>query len=135
MENPATNGTIPGNPTYLWMGEPKQRGTFGIVAICISTLVICVWSTIHFNVPTTRLTLTRGFFTQVLWMVIALLAPEYLLYLAINQWTDVAYLVKKTLVSHPHLAKPGKLTCMSNYVRKIVGSKDVSTQYQPSSIY
>ena len=134
MENPASNSTTPGNPSYLWMGEPKQRGTFGIVAICFSTLIICVWSTIHFNVPTTRLTPINGFFTQVLWMVIALLAPEYLLYLAINQWTDVAYLVKKTLASHPQFGKVGILDRIHGYIHGLVWPNDVSTQYQPSSI-
>jgi len=67
-------------------------------------------------------------------MVIALLAPEYLLYLAINQTTDVAYLVKKTLASHPRLAKPGMLTCIYDYIREIIRPKDVSSQYHPSSI-
>ena len=110
MEVPATNSTTPGNPTYLWIGEPKQRGTFGIISIRINTLIICVWRTVHFNIPTKRLPFTSHFFTQLLWMVIALLGPEYLLYLAINQWTDVAYLVKETLAFHLRLAMPGMHT-------------------------
>jgi len=130
MESPATNNTVPGNPTYLWMEEPKLRGTIGIVTICASTLIICVWSTVHFNVPTTRRTPTHRFFTQVLWMLIALLAPEFLLYLAINEWTEAAYLVKKTIASHPRLAKRGMLTCVYNYIRKLANPKDVSPQYR-----
>ena len=132
MENPAINSTTPGDPTYLWMEEPNQRGTVGIVTICVSTLIVCVWSTVHFNVPTTRRTPTRRFFTQVHWMTIALFAPEYLLYLAINQWVDAAILVKKTLAFHPQLAKRGMLTCMYGNVRGLVWTKDVSTQHQPS---
>jgi len=123
MEIPANNSTTPGNPTYLWRGEPRQRGTFGIISICISTLITCVWRTVHFNVPTKRLPRCGRFLTQVLWMVIALLAPEYLLYLAINQWTDVAYLVRKTLQSHPQLSK-GKIY---DLIRGSVKPKDVST--------
>ena len=131
MENPPTNSTTPSNPTYLWMGEPKQRGTFGIVTICISTLIICVWSTVHFNVPTKRLTPTRRFFTQVLWMAIALFAPEFLLCLAINQWADAAILVKKTQAFHQGLDKRGMLTYMYDYIRGLVWTRAVSTQYQP----
>ena len=123
MEISATNSTTPGNPTYLWIGEPKQRGTFGIISICISTLIIWVWRTVHFNVPTKRLPRSGRFLTQVLWMIIALLAPEYLLYLAINQWTDVAHLVRKTLQSHPRLSK-GKIY---DLIRGSVKPKDVST--------
>ena len=134
MENPATNSTTPSSPTYLWMGEPNQRGTFGIVVLCISTLIICVWSTVHFNVPAKRRTPTRCFFTQVLWMAIALLAPEYLLYLAINEWVDAAILVKRTLAFHPRLAKPGMLACIYNYICELARPKDVSTLYNASSI-
>ena len=62
------------------MGEPKQRGTFAIISLCFSTLIICVWSTLHFNVPTRRYTVTRRVSLQVSWMFFALLAPEVLLY-------------------------------------------------------
>jgi len=127
MENPATNSTTPGNPQYLWKGEPEQRGTSGILVICISTLVICVWSTLHFNIPTPRRTPTRRFFTQVLWMVIALIAPELLLLFAIFERTNAAILVKKTLASHPELDKPGMLTCIDNYIRELANVRDVST--------
>jgi len=132
MENPASNSTTLGNPTYLWMGEPKQRGTFGIVVICFSTLIIFVWNTVHFNVPTKRLPLKRRIVTHVLWMAIALLIPEFLLYLAINQWVDAFTLVKKTLEFHPRLVKRGMVIWMYDKVRGLVWPKDVSTQYQPS---
>ena len=127
MESPAINSTTPGDPLYLWMGEPEQRGTFGILAICISTMTICVWSTVHFNIPTPRRTPTRRFFTQVLWMVIALIAPEVLLLCAIIERIDAAILVKETLASHPELAKPGMLTCIDNYIRELANVRDVST--------
>jgi len=132
MENPVTNNTTPGNPTYLWMEGPKQRGTTGIVTICISTLVICVWSTVHFSVPTKRRTPGHRFSTKVLWTLIALLAPEFLLYLAIIEWTDAAYLMKKTLASHPRLGKRSTLTCMYNYICGLAWPTDVSTQYKLS---
>ena len=127
MASPAINSTTPGNPQYLWRGEPEQRGTSGILVICISTLIICVWSTVHFNIPTIRRAPIRRFFTQVLWMVIALIAPEFLLYLAINERISAAFLVKKTLASHPKLAKPGMLNGMYNYIRELEKVRDVST--------
>ena len=132
MENPATISTTPGDPTYLWLGEPRQRGTFGIVTLCITTLTICVWSTIHYNVPTKRLPLTRRIFTQVRWMLGALFVPEYLFYIAINELVNASILVKKTLEFHPQLAKRGMLTCMYDNVRGLVWPKGVSTQHQPS---
>ena len=130
MENPATNTTIPSNPPYNWMGEPRQRGTFGIISLCFSTMVICIWCTLHFNVPTRRYTVTRRFFLQVSWMVFALLAPEALLFLAINERIVAGVLLKKVLRFHPHLAKPGMFTRIYNWIRGRAESKDVSAQCQ-----
>jgi len=50
-------------------------------------------------------------------MVIALLAPEVLLYLAINERIDATTLMKRTLEFHPRLAKPGMLARVYNYTR------------------
>ena len=130
MENPATNTTIPINPSHMWVGEPKQRGTFGIISLCFSTLIICIWSTLHFNIPTRRYTVTSRFLVQVSWMFIALLAPEVLLFLAINERIAAGILLKKVLRSHPHLAKPGVFTRMYNWFRGRAESKGVSAQFQ-----
>ena len=42
-------------------------------------------------------------------MVVALLAPEVLLYLAINERIDATNLMKTALEFHPRLAKPRML--------------------------
>ena len=130
MENPTANTTTPSNPPYNWIGEPKQRGTFGIISLCFSTLIICIWSTLHFNIPAKRYTATRRFFIQVSWMFIALIAPEILRYLAINERITAGFLLRKVLKFHPHLAKPGMFTRMYNWIRGRAESKDVSTQCQ-----
>ena len=120
MSNPAANATSPSNPSYLWEGDPKKRGTFGIITFCSSTLIICIWSTLHFNVPIKRYTATRRFFLQVSWMFIALLAPELLLYLAINERITAQVLLNKVLKFHSYLGKPGMLARMYH----ITGSVD-----------
>ncbi len=126
MENSATNTTIPSNPPYKWVTESKQRSTFGIISVCASTLIICIWSTLHFNVPIRRYTVTRRFFLQVSWMFIALLAPEALLFLAINERITASILLKKVLKVHPHLAKPGMFARVDSWIRGRAESKDVS---------
>src|SRR5258706_6814159 len=130
MENPTNNTTTPSNPPYLWIGEPKQRTTFGILSFCFSTLIICVWSTLHFNIPTRRHSATRRVFLQLSWMVFALLAPEVLLYLAVNERISAGILLKQALKLHPHLAKPGMLARIYNYFCGGAKSKDVSAQCQ-----
>ena len=130
MENPATNTTTPGNPPYKWMGEPKQRGTFGIISLCFSTLIICVWSTVHFNIFFKRYTVTRRLFIQVFWMFATLIAPEVLLYLAINERLTAGTLLEKVRKFHPHLVKPGMFTRMYNWVRGRAKPKEVNVQCQ-----
>jgi hypothetical protein len=59
-------------------------------------------------------------------MVIALLAPEFLLFLAINDRINAGILLKEVLEFHPHLAKPGMLAGMYSYIPWRAKSKDVS---------
>ena len=127
MSNPATNTTSPSNPPYLWEGEPKKRSTYGIISFCFSTLIICIWSTLHFNIPIRRYTATRRLFLQVSWMIIALLGPELLLYLAINEMITARILLKQVLKFHPHLATPGMLARMYKWIRGRAEPKEVST--------
>jgi len=128
MENPAINATTPSDPPHPWVPEPKQRGTFGIISLCLSTMIICIWSTIHFNVPIKRYTATRRFFLQVFWMLIALLVPEILLYLAMYESINAGILLRKALKFHPHLAKPGALSRVYSWIRGRVKSNDVSVK-------
>ena len=50
-------------------------------------------------------------------MFIALIAPEALLFLAINERITAGVMLKKVLKFHPHLVKPGMFTRMYNWVR------------------
>src|SRR5258708_31454306 len=109
MENPPANTTSPTDPPYSWVGESNQRSTFGILSFCYSTLIICVWNTVHFNVPRRRQSNTLRVFLQVGWMIIALVAPEFLLYFAINERIDAWFLLGKVLESHPESVKHGRI--------------------------
>lgn len=139
MENPAGNTTTPGDPSFFWKAEPTERGTFGILSFCFSTLIICVWSTLHFDIPTTRHTPTYQFFIHVSWMAVALIAPEALLCAAINQRIDAEILVKKAaeyLPSPQELAKPGIFARLLQYcIPKRAKMGDVSTQYEAFTLY
>ena len=63
-------------------------------------------------------------------MFTALIAPEVLLFLAINERIMARNLLKKVLKFHPHLAKPGTFTPLYNWIRGRTASKDVSAQFQ-----
>ena len=59
-------------------------------------------------------------------MVFALLAPEVLLYFAVNERIRAGALLKRVLELHPDLAKPGMLARMYNYFFGRAELKDVS---------
>ena len=130
MENATTNTTTSGDPPYLWIEEPKQRSTFGILSICFSTLTICVWSTLHFSIPRKRQTTTRRVLHHVLWMVVALLGPEFLLYLALHERIKAGAMLKRVLKFRTHLKKPGIFARMYSHCGGPEISKYVSAQCQ-----
>lgn len=76
-----SNGTSP----RLWIAQPDFRGTFGILSLCISTLIICVWNAIHLDIPMHRFSTTRKLFVSLAWMIVAIFGPELLLFIAFNQ--------------------------------------------------
>ena len=67
-------------------------------------------------------------------MIIALLAPEFLLFLAISERIDAGFLLGKVLEHRPELVQPGMIACMRNYIRGLVNSREVSTQCQASEV-
>jgi hypothetical protein len=79
----------PGNGTNLqrvgFVSDPKGRGTVSLVTSCFLTLFTCVWTAVHFNARPAQsvyiVTLERF-----LWMISAIVAPELVLFCALEQW-------------------------------------------------
>ncbi|KLO11468.1 hypothetical protein SCHPADRAFT_942033 [Schizopora paradoxa] len=93
-----------GKAPRLWIAQPDFRGTFGILSLCLSTLLICVWNAIHPDIPMRRFSTTRKLFVAFMWMVVAIFAPELLLFIAFNQRlaaTKVLKLASKTFSAPP----------------------------------
>ncbi|KAF4965154.1 hypothetical protein FSARC_7021 [Fusarium sarcochroum] len=70
-----------------FVGNPEFRGTMTIIWSCIITLIACLYTALHLNVPgdTKALPMLREKFK---WVVIGLVAPEVVLYLASSQFLD-----------------------------------------------
>jgi hypothetical protein len=80
--------------------------------LCFSTLIICVWSALHFDIPRRRHRKRDGLAFGALWMIIATLCPEGLLAAAIHQHIDASMLEAYASVYLPSRtqANPGWLT-------------------------
>jgi hypothetical protein len=82
-------GKIPPNSTAQWQPEPQVRGTFSIVSTCLLTMLLCVWTAVHLNIPAYKKPVKgcwrqiisyfkfgSQFYIQIGWLVTALFAPE-----------------------------------------------------------
>ena len=72
-----------GNGTDIvrWEPSPQTRGTWDLLTACLLTLVLCLWTAVHLNVPEPH-HFWRPKFRKVGWMLLALLAPELMVYVA-----------------------------------------------------
>ncbi|KAF4445955.1 hypothetical protein F53441_10344 [Fusarium austroafricanum] len=91
LDNRTALRTIPA-PSFV--GSPEIRGTMTILWSCIITLIACLYTALHLNVPgdTKALPMLREKFK---WVIIGLVAPEIVLYLASSQFLEARHLSKE----------------------------------------
>ena len=70
-----------------WVPEPgvELRGTANILYTCFFTIFACTWTALHLNVPHRDFSPFGRMIRKVQWMVIAVLAPEYISLTALVQ--------------------------------------------------
>ena len=69
-----------------WVDDPDSRGTWSILYSCVFTLVLCVWTAIHLNIPGHGETQCQQWLRKVKWVLIAIFAPELGTFAAWQQW-------------------------------------------------
>lgn len=74
------------NETAVWQSEPTTRGTFTILSTSLITLVLCVWSSIHLNLPGFGPIPLSAFVRRLQWIAIGLFMPEVLVTTARGQY-------------------------------------------------
>lgn len=77
-----------------FVSSPEVRGTTDIVFSCVVTLIACIYTALHLNVPM-QSGLLYNLILKGKWVFIGLLAPELVLYLAISQFLQARSLVKE----------------------------------------
>ncbi|KLO14048.1 hypothetical protein SCHPADRAFT_827007, partial [Schizopora paradoxa] len=114
--------TFPSSPPghAAWVADPSCRGTFNITLLCLSTTIICIWSSVHRDIPLQRLSVFRSLLRNVPFVLVALFAPELLFYFALNQ-----FLVARNLVrQYPFTLKHGFYATMGGFAFKKSVSED-----------
>ena len=70
--------------TPAWRAEPNLRGSFSILSTCLVTMLLCIWTAVHLNIPQHG-TKKRLFWRKAMWLAFGLLAPELVAYTAFRQ--------------------------------------------------
>ena len=121
-----------GNVTILktkvapaWASAPGVRGTSQILWSCILTLVACVYTALHLNVPPHNEGQWQFLWRKIKWVAIALFAPEIVLYCACAQFWEGRRLIKKFNAIRDQETKARGL----NHSEPNVSSKGVNLKY------
>jgi hypothetical protein len=74
------------NVSPVYVPDPAGRGTVGLVSSCVLTLFLCVYTAIHLNVIPAGTSWRKRLLYQIGWAMLAMFAPEFVLWRAITQW-------------------------------------------------
>ena len=75
-----------------WYSAPNYRGTWDLIVSCVLTLVICVWSALHLNVPVETSKLRERNIRRVRWILLGVFAPEVVVSTAFAQYLTARWL-------------------------------------------
>ncbi|RMJ15938.1 hypothetical protein CDV36_004382 [Fusarium kuroshium] len=67
-----------------WVNSPNVRGTMDILQSCLLTLVACIYTALHLNVPE-KTAWYQILWSKTQWVALTLFAPEIVLYMAADQ--------------------------------------------------
>jgi hypothetical protein len=68
---------------------PDTRGTLDILWTCLGVLFLCSWSILRLNIPRSTDSDWHIFWRKIKWMLVGLLAPEFLTSIALYQFYNV----------------------------------------------
>jgi hypothetical protein len=81
--------------TVHWVDGPNNRGTFDLTLSCVLTLLLCMWTSLHLNLPPEGESTLGRSCRKFKWTLMALFAPELIVFCAWCQWTDAKALSRE----------------------------------------
>ena len=77
-----------------FQAEPGRRGTISLITGCATTIFLSVFTSLHLNVDPSRRSAQRAA-TKLRWVIYAMIFPEYLIYIALVEWSVVGRVCKE----------------------------------------
>ena len=88
------------DPTFVaYVQEPNGRGTTSLILSCLLTLILCVWSALHLNVPEPGQTVRQRVLMNLRWILTGIYPPELVVFTAWRQWSS-ARILKDSIEQH-----------------------------------
>jgi hypothetical protein len=98
VEQPGQNATT--YTTVSWVSDgDNKRSTISLLYNCLFTIFLCTWSAMHLNVPGEKESQLQTFRRKCKWMLIGVLAPEYVAALAVSECHSAWKLVTQVCVN------------------------------------
>lgn len=80
------NSNVAGNATTVaWVSDPDGRGTVTLLTSCLLTLGLCVWSSMHLDIPRRQYPQIKLLLQYVKWSLLGVFGPELVVYVAWRQ--------------------------------------------------
>ena len=82
----ATPNSTPARVSFV--ADPDGRGTVSLLLSCTLTLILCVWSALHLNVPQPGRGKKYDILLYVRWILMGVFRPEVIVLVAWKQWAS-----------------------------------------------
>ncbi|KEY75172.1 hypothetical protein S7711_01618 [Stachybotrys chartarum IBT 7711] len=116
--------------TTNWQSEPDGRGTFSLIFSCIITLVFCVWSALHLNVPPPNSSSKRRALEKTCWVFYGIFAPELVVATAASQYIAARWLKREIEMDNEYKEKTvgsgGETWTMTQCFNAVMGGLTVT---------
>ena len=102
---PTNDTKAPSQRQYVgYVSDPDGRGTASLVLSCLLTLILCVWSALHLNVPAAhrRSNIKAITWLNIRWIFAGIYAPELVVFVSWRQWCSARMLQKHIEELHGH---------------------------------
>jgi hypothetical protein len=76
-----------------WVEQPNYRGTFDILWVSLVTIGISTYTMLCLNLPAPKDTYVQLVGRRILWMLLGILGPEFVLQYAAGQWSRAKWSV------------------------------------------
>jgi hypothetical protein len=84
-----------------WVDQPNFRGTYDILWIALATVGISTYTMLCLNLPAPKDSYLRLVGRRILWMLLGIIGPEFVLTYAAGQWSRAKWSVQAFKNTHP----------------------------------